>query len=61
MIIYENFIAIYIQYAKIKNRLFKMLILHLCELSITNSGINETKQHELELVVSCLHNHSASL
>ena len=25
------------------------------------SGINETKQLELELIVSCLHNHSANL
>ena len=25
------------------------------------SGINETKQRELELLVSCLHNHSANL
>ena len=25
------------------------------------SGINESKQRELELIVSCLHNHSANL
>ena len=25
------------------------------------SGINETKQRELALIVSCLHNHSANL
>ena len=25
------------------------------------SGINETKQPESELIVSCLHNHSANL
>ena len=25
------------------------------------SGINETKQRELELLVSCLHNHSANI
>ena len=25
------------------------------------SGINETKQHDLELIVACLHNHSANL
>ena len=28
---------------------------------IIYSGINETKQRELELLVSCLHNHSANL
>ena len=25
------------------------------------SGINETKQRELELLVSCIHNHSANI
>ena len=25
------------------------------------SGVNETKQRELELLVSCLYNHSANL
>ena len=27
----------------------------------TYSGINETKQRELKLLISCLHNHSANL
>ena len=29
--------------------------------NIIYSGLNETKQSELELLVSCLHNHSANL
>ena len=32
-----------------------------CIYYLIYSGINETKQHQLELTVSCLHNHSANL
>ena len=44
--------------------MYIIYILHIIYIYIyiyIRSGINETKQGELELLVSCLHNHSASL
>ena len=56
-IILYSYISIYICILYIYYILYIYIYIYI----YIRSGINETKQGELELLVSCLHNHSASL
>ena len=63
--LYNIYIILYVYYIiliYIYIYMYIIYILHIIYIYIyLRSGINETKQGELELLVSCLHNHSASL
>ena len=53
--LYYIYIILYVYYIYITYYIYIYIYIYI------RSGINETKQGELELLVSCLHNHSASL